>query len=320
MKILVAEHDRKRQQATETALQDWGYKVVQSQSVRDTLDKLRSGNVAIALVNCNLPEMDLPEFCRAVRENEDEHYTYLILYGRQEDRLEILKGVNVGADDYMLQPLDSRELQVHLQAGARIANLHQNLVETRERLTVMAQQDSLTGIWNRRGVLDVLDKEHERHLRTDSGLAVLMVDADHFKQVNDTYGHPVGDEVLREISGRMASSIRPYDSLGRYGGEEFLVILPGCKSDGALATGERLRSIVADEPVRMGDLEVSVTVSIGTAALDEIPDSTPSDMVSMADRALYRAKRAGRNRVMSLSTPGTDAPFGQGLKEKTADL
>jgi diguanylate cyclase (GGDEF)-like protein len=320
MRILVAEHDHAERQAMVAALHNWGYETAETTSVRETVKSVSKGDIAIALVRSTLPEMDLSEFCRAVRENEDDHYTYLILYGTRGSRLDLLKGVNAGADDYILLPMDWHELQVHLQAGSRIANLHKNLVETQQRLTMMAKQDSLTGIWNRRGVLDVLDREHERHVRAGSGLGVLMVDADHFKDVNDTYGHPVGDEVLRTVSGRMASAVRPYDTIGRYGGEEFLVVLPGCDSKGALSTGERLRQEVAREPVSLGDLEVDVTVSIGVAAMDEMPDANPSDLVDIADRALYRAKQTGRNRVSSLTVPGTEAPFRQDLKPRRVAL
>jgi diguanylate cyclase (GGDEF)-like protein len=118
----------------------------------------------------------------------------------------------------------------------------------------------------------------------------------------------------------MAEAVRRYDSLGRYGGEEFLVVLPGCDSQGGVSTGERLRKAVADEPVKLGDLEVPVTVSVGVAAMDEMPDATPADLVDIADRALYRAKDGGRNRVVSLTVPGTEAPFRPGLNPRPAGL
>lgn len=309
MKVTVAIGDSTERAAIVSTVESWGYEPVQATEVRQALRAICPGEATMALVHCDLPGMEIQEFCRAVRETQGEGYVYLIMLGAASDRLALLRAVSEGADDYVTMPVDWQELQVHLQAGRRIINLHTNLLEAQQRLEVMAQQDSLTGIWNRRGIIEALEREHKRHVRIGHGLAVLMADADHFKRVNDSYGHPVGDEVLREICYRLSNDVRPYDSVGRYGGEEFLVVLPECDSEGALSTAERLRQCIARAPVSFGDISIQVTISIGVAAMDEMPDATPADLVDISDRALYLAKRSGRNRVCSLTLPGSGATF-----------
>jgi diguanylate cyclase (GGDEF)-like protein len=180
--------------------------------------------------------------------------------------------------------------------------LQEELLVAREALRVQATHDSLTGLLNRAAILDVLQTELARASRESQPVSVLMVDLDHFKRINDHLGHQAGDTVLREAARRMASAIRRYDSIGRYGGEEFLVILPGCTSEGALAQAERLRLAVGAEPIDLGRQSVSVTCSLGCACCTDAQSGTSDSLVREADGALYGAKEGGRNRIVVAET------------------
>ena len=205
--------------------------------------------------------------------------------------------MEAGADDYITKPFNAHELRVRLRAGRRILELQEELVEAREALRRQATHDGLTGIWNRTAILEVLEKELIRGNRERTPVAVLMADLDHFKSVNDKWGHMAGDAVLREAASRMQAGLRRYDSLGRLGGEEFLVVLPGCEGAGAAAQADRLRETLRAAPVAIPGGALTVTCSVGVS-WTEMPDAEQAGrLVRAADEALYAAKRGGRDRV-----------------------
>ncbi len=179
-----------------------------------------------------------------------------------------------------------------------------DLTIAREALYFQANRDALTSLWNRFAVLERLNEELERAAREKQSLAVIMADLDHFKRINDTYGHQVGDLALQEIANRIRSSLRPYDIAGRYGGEELLVILPGCDEARAVGLAERIRLAVCDRPIETDEGPVSVTVSIGVAPVDGPIKADVDEVISRADNALYRAKDSGRNCSMIAGPPG----------------
>jgi len=186
---------------------------------------------------------------------------------------------------------------VRLRAGERIVDLQSQLLNARDALKYQASHDMLTGLWNRTTVLDAVDREFSRATRENSPVVVVMADIDFFKKVNDTHGHPAGDAVLRTIANRLKDGMRRYDSIGRYGGEEFLFILPGCSADNARDQADRLRRLVGDTPVEYEGLLIPVTVSMGLAIFAGTEEGDPDDFIKRADEALYRAKDNGRNRV-----------------------
>jgi len=197
----------------------------------------------------------------------------------------------------LTKPFDPYELRARLRTGARIVELQDSLTQAREALREQAMHDALTQLFNRRATMDILVSELSRASRDLKPLTVMMVDIDHFKSVNDRFGHPAGDAVLCEVARRLRSSMRAYDTVGRFGGEEFLVVAPGCDSSPSRAQAERLREIVSSQPVKVKDLSIDVTVSVGVAT---VRDPTPQDLealLSVADKALYLAKERGRNRV-----------------------
>ena len=242
-----------------------------------------------------MPGLDGPELCRRIRAQGQEPYLYALLLTAKHRREDIVAGLDAGADNYVTKPFNVPELKVRLRAAARIVSLQTELVTARESLRFQASHDPLTGMRNRAAANQALDREVHRATIGDHAVAVAMVDLDHFKSINDTYGHPAGDAVLREAARRISGAVRPDDVVGRYGGEEFLVVLPGCNTAEAAAIGERIRDQLAARPVSIGRLSIEVTASVGVAAAGRDPD--PQRLVAAADAALYDAKRAGRNRV-----------------------
>ena len=297
MRILIAEDSSVQRQILTSVLEEWGYEVVSAEDGNEAWNLLRNGNAPqLALLDWIMPEMDGTEVCQKVRERGNEPYTYLILLTSLDEKTNTVKGLDAGADDYLTKPFDPHELRARLRVGERMLEIQRELITAREELRLQATQDALTGMLNRRLVLDILERELTRGQRLELPLAVLMIDIDHFKAVNDTYGHQAGDAVLKEVAARVSTTVRPYDSVGRYGGEEFLVILPGCDEPRAQIVAERLCCVVSREVVHTSAAEISVTLSLGLALSAQ--GETSERLVHAADRALYEAKRNGRNRVV----------------------
>jgi diguanylate cyclase (GGDEF)-like protein len=251
----------------------------------------------LALLDWVMPGRNGIEVCRAIRQEEGRPYTYLILVTGRSGKTPMLDGLEAGADDYLVKPVDTHELRARLNTAKRILDLQERLLATQYQLREQATRDSLTGLWNRPMIFETLARELTRSQREHRPLAVIMADVDHFKDVNDTHGHLVGDTVLHQTAERLLAALRPYDTVGRYGGEEFLIVLPGCCGGSALALAERLRQSVACAPLAAGATSLRVTLSLGVAAWDGA--SAVPDLLRNADAALYRAKRGGRNRVES---------------------
>jgi diguanylate cyclase (GGDEF)-like protein len=220
---------------------------------------------------------------------------YIILLSANDRDGDIQHGFELGADDYLCKPFKEFELRARLRVGMRILDAQTELLLSRERLEFQATHDSLTRLWNRGGILELLKTEFSRAVRSAEPFSVCLADLDHFKRINDTYGHLAGDEVLHAAGTRMCDALRGYDSLGRYGGEEFLVVLPGCTAQIAMPIAERLRRSIADQPIVSSPQAIHMTISIGVSEWRAGMEIT--DLLRNADLALYRAKDLGRNRV-----------------------
>jgi two-component system, cell cycle response regulator len=303
VQVLVADDDVVFRLFLVRSLERWGYEVCACADGDAALEALRGeAGPKLALLDWEMPGKNGDEVCRAVRQWTTQRYPYLILLTAKDRHDGAAPGLESGADDYLNKPFDPPELKARLLAGRRILDLQDQLITAREALRVQAFQDGLTGIWNRRAIMEELERELNRAERDGSPVSVVMVDLDHFKQINDRHGHQAGDEVLREAARRMTHAKRPYDAIGRYGGEEFLLVLPGCDENGGALVAERMRKRVAARPIEHGDRQIAVTASLGVAAY---PSSEALDMASLlgaADRALYRAKSRGRDRVESAAT------------------
>jgi diguanylate cyclase (GGDEF)-like protein len=259
-----------------------------------------------------MPGMDGTSICREVRKLNLQPYIYLILLTARGYKQDVIEGLEAGADEYLTKPFDPYELKARLRSGARIVELQGSLIQAREALREQAIHDPLTQLLNRRATLDFLMSELSRADREHSPLSVMMVDIDHFKSVNDRFGHLSGDEVLCEVARRLRRSARTYDLVGRFGGEEFLVVAPSCRTTDVLIQAERLREVVCSQPITLKDLSVKVTISVGVATTLDPNRQDMEALLATADKALYRAKANGRNRVEGESSadrpPSTPDP------------
>jgi diguanylate cyclase (GGDEF)-like protein len=300
--ILIADDDPVSRRLLQVSLGNAGYRVV---TAADGAEAIRRWNEPdcprLAVLDWMMPVVDGVEVCRTIRRSAREPYLYIILLTAKGHQTEIIEGLEAGADDYIVKPFDLQELKARLRAGQRILELQEQLVNAREQLRIQATHDSLTGLFNRMAILEALDREVTRSHREKKPIAVIMADLDHFKQINDTHGHQVGDAVLQETARRMSASLRAYDSVGRYGGEEFLVVVPGSDLDAAAELAERLRHGVAAEPICVAGAAISPTISLGLA-VSTAATCRPEDLLHEADEALYAAKSAGRNR-MEVASP-----------------
>jgi diguanylate cyclase (GGDEF)-like protein len=240
------------------------------------------------------------EVCRRARSLETRQPAYIILLTALGEKEHLVTGFEAGADDYVGKPYDQAELHARLEVGRRLVELNDALVQAQLRLEVQARTDVLTGLANRRSILERLEDEVRRAAREGGALGVGMVDVDLFKHVNDRYGHAAGDEVLCEVARRMQQALRPYDRVGRFGGEEFLVLVPGVSAPELEQLLERLRAAVGSSPFTAGGQAFPVTVSAGGA----VSGGEPADaLVARADAALYEAKARGRDRVVLAGAP-----------------
>jgi two-component system cell cycle response regulator len=297
MRVLVAEDSLIYQKLLLDCLGDWGFKSVPVKDGVRAWEMLQAeDSPKLALLDWVLPGMDGAELCRRLRRVHGRPYVYAILLTAKDRKDELIEGLEAGADDYLIKPFDTQELRVRLQTGFRLVRLQEELIAAQAALHELASHDSLTGIWNRREIFDFLNRELFRARRQKHTVGVIMADVDYFKRVNDTLGHSVGDSVLVEIAHRLRSLLRAYDGIGRYGGEEFLLVLSACDLATLRERAEQLRTAVSAGPVITSHSPVQVTISMGVAASEN--GETPAEaLLEGADAALYQAKQKGRNRV-----------------------
>ncbi|RMH52693.1 MAG: diguanylate cyclase [Zetaproteobacteria bacterium] len=298
--VLIADDDATARVRLSHLLDQFGYRVVVCNDGAEAWRAIHRPDAPhLLLLDWMMPGMDGVEIIRRLRGEEDAQsgYFYTLLLSARDDPEDVVAGLEAGADDYLIKPCHKAELQVRLRAGRRILALQQQLLDARDRLAREAKTDALTGVDNRREIERMLRHELDRAWREGRPLALAMLDIDFFKKVNDTYGHLAGDEVLRETARRLRGCLRSYDRIGRYGGEEFLLLFPGDDAGDARQLAERLRSSVAAAPVDSSAGVIPVTVSIGVCALPAGVACEPQRLIDAADRMLYRAKEGGRNRV-----------------------
>jgi two-component system, cell cycle response regulator len=298
MRILIAEDDPSFRRLLKETLAMWGYDVVVAENGDAALQILQSEDPPrLAMLDWMMPGMEGVEVCRKVREKMKEPYTYIILLTSQQGDEDLVTGMEAGADDYITKPFLHNELRLRLRAGRRIIELQNELIAARDTFQAKAIRDSLTGLLNHEEILRVLGEELVRADREKKYVGAVMADIDYFKRINDTYGHLAGDAVIRLTAERLRPVLRSFDSIGRYGGEEFLVVLPGCDRECTEFLAERLRSVVSDKNMDTPEGMIPVTISLGVAASGGERGWHADTLVKAADAALYRAKKNGRNRV-----------------------
>src|SRR5581483_5693906 len=285
-------------------LSEWGYEAVIVEDGGQAAALLQSDQCPrLAVLDWTPCGIDGVELCRQVRASTRSQYIYILLLTARTQSQDIVMGMEAGADDYITKPFNPAELRARLWAGRRILQLQEQLVQAREALREQATRDGLTGLWNRMTILEILDRELSRACRERGSVSVVMADLDYFKQINDMCGHIAGDAVLRQAAQRMHANVRQYDSIGRYGGEEFLIVLPGCDLRGGMAQAERMRAALAAAEFVLPEGAPSVSCSVGVAAATNVSGAIDAHrLVREADAALYLAKRNGRNRVEAYSS------------------
>jgi two-component system chemotaxis response regulator CheY len=308
MKILVADDDRVTRRLLEVQLRRWGYDVVAVSTGLAALEEASLGNVRIVILDWLLPDMAGLDVCRQLRLRQREGYLYIVFLTSRIGKDDVVTGLAAGADDYIAKPFRWEELRCRLGVGERIIRLETELREANRKLAQLARTDGLTGLLNHTAVLERLEQEVIRARRESRPIGLILADLDHFKQVNDEHGHQVGDQVLKRVAELLQEVCRPYDGVGRYGGEEFLIVAPGAAGRSVLAIAERMREAIEAAVIETIWGPLRVTISAGASW-------TPSNwargawtLLHAADQALYRAKSAGRNRV--LLAVGADYEYG----------
>ncbi|MGH9444009.1 MAG: GGDEF domain-containing response regulator [Thermoanaerobaculia bacterium] len=305
MRILIADDDPLSRAVLEKSLSGWGHETVSvSDGIQAWVALHRESRPSIAILDWLMPGLDGVKICGKLREESSGNYVYVIILTGKNQRKNLIQALAQGADDFVSKPFEPAELQARLQVAKRIIDLETQLIAAREAMKEEATNDPLTGTWNRRMILRFLDQEMARGRRERFPVATILLDLDHFKQVNDRHGHLAGDETLREFVRRVKSVVRPYDAIGRYGGEEFLLVLPRCEAAGAAQLSERILPAIGQEPFLTRKGPIAVTVSAGISTSEASGLATPEEMIHAADLALYRAKRAGRNRAEVAPEPG----------------
>jgi two-component system cell cycle response regulator len=304
--VLIAEDDPIFRRILESWFKKWGYRATAVENGLAAWEVLQKEEAPqLAILDWMMPGMDGIELCRTIRSRDQGLYRYVVLLTAKDDKQDVVTGLEAGADDYLTKPFNADELHARVRAGKRILDLQAALILAKDEMQFAAAHDALTGLWNRGAIIDLLRREVSRRQRTGDPLGVIMTDIDHFKKINDTYGHLVGDAVLQEVTRRLAEGVRPYDAVGRYGGEEFLVVFPGCSSANLIIGAERLRHCIADQPVDTSAGPIPVTLSLGltSAAQGEKEVIDCEVLLRTADEALYAAKAGGRNRVEIAPAP-----------------
>jgi two-component system cell cycle response regulator len=294
-KVLVVEdRDLDARKIQETLALD-EHRVDRASSASTAYEAATRNDYDLIIVNLRLTDGDPLRLCSLLRSSEETRQVPILLINEEEDVQRLAKGLDLGANDYLVRPVDRNELQARTRTQIRRRRYQDRLRTNYQHSLAMALTDSLTGLYNRRYLMAHATKLIERAVAAGKPLAALLIDIDHFKSVNDRYGHAVGDEVLRHVAERMRLNLRTVDTVARYGGEEFVVVMPDTPPHLAEMVAERLRKAIADTAIVTPATSLSVTISLGVAQVRDGGDSA-DELFQRADRALYSAKRAGRNR------------------------
>lgn len=326
--ILIVDDDTSTVQLLERQLAQAGYSTLKANNGAEAMRILLAEGISLVITDWIMPEMDGLDLCRAIRSHEGIRFAHIILLTAQNDREIFIDAFDAGADDCISKPVDRRELLARIRAAERNLKLQRELeaknrevhrsnalaeiannqlAEANRKLKDLATTDELTGLPNRREAFAHLSELWITSARHQEALACIMIDIDHFKRLNDTYGHAVGDVVLKETSRLLRRAARAGEPVYRIGGEEFLVVCPRSTAAQAVRAAERMRATVQAGVITVQGKPLSVSISLGVA--DRRPDmKQPDDLVRLADHSLYEAKNSGRNRVFAASSDDLEMP------------
>jgi diguanylate cyclase (GGDEF)-like protein len=299
VKLLIAEDSQTLLFMLQAITSKWGFDPILADNGQHALDIANGKDPPqLLLLDWEMPKLDGLTLCKQLRQNDNDIHPYIILLTNRNEVSDLVSGLDAGANDYISKPFNHTELKARLGVGKRMLSLQTESMRARNELAYQATHDVLTGMLNRRAILDTMNSEIARIKRERNTLFVGLCDIDYFKKINDTFGHLTGDMILQEVGRRFSSTLRPYDRIGRYGGEEFL-ILASTTPHHAMSLFERLRQSIEEKPFVYEQEEISVTMSFGVISFSA--DDTTRDATSLlteADKSLYEAKRAGRNQII----------------------
>ena len=291
MKVLIVDDDAFQRRLLRSQLTRLGYDVGEAANGEVAWEMLRQEAFSIVVTDWMMPSLDGPGLIQRIRAGNLPSYTYIVLLTAKDDLVDVVAGLDAGADDYLTKPCDANELRARIAIGSRIVDLELRLREARDT-------DSLTGLWNRRAITASAKAELARIERCGTRMSVVLLDVDHFKQINDTHGHHVGDQALCLVASTVLQHVRPYDVVGRWGGEEFLVLLPNTELGVAVSIAERVRTRIHTTSLALENGQhIQLSASFGVANAEPTDNETLDSLLQRADQALYRAKAGGRNRV-----------------------
>lgn len=296
-RILLVDDEPTQRLIMARLLKRGGYEVEMAANGREALAMLEQGDFPLMITDWEMPEMDGVALCRALRSRE-QGYTYIVLLTSRDAIEHLVAGLQSGADDYLIKPVVEPELIARLNTGRRIVTLERSLRAANEENRRLSVTDPLTGVYNRRYLMEQLPREIDRAARYGRQLAAIMCDVDFFKKINDTHGHMTGDEVLKWFGSALRSGVRTSDWIARYGGEEFVIVLPETNVENASIAAEHLRKHVSGQPFKMGDQEITISASFGVSGWrDKVPQGATLDsLMARCDSGVYASKAAGRNR------------------------
>ena len=302
-RVLLVDDEPTQRLITARLLKRAGYQVETAQNGKEALEKLTNaaGQFQLLVTDWEMPEMDGVALCRAVRTQHSAAYVYTILLTSRDAIEHLVAGLQAGADDYLTKPVLEPELLARLNTGKRIVTLERSLRAANEENRRLSVTDALTGAFNRRHLMEQVPIEIDRSARYGHPLSILMCDVDHFKKINDTYGHQAGDEVLKCVVALLRQKIRTVDWIARYGGEEFVIVLPETEFTNAVKVAETLRAALAEQVIEFENTKLTVTASFGVTGWNtNVPaDGSVDAMVARCDACVYESKAGGRNRVSS---------------------
>src|SRR3954471_16453146 len=304
-RILIVDDHEDNVELLRARLESWGYDTVSAKDGAEALSTIEDTLPDLVLLDIMMPKIDGIEVARRVKSNPDLPFIPIIMQTALDSTENKVEGLEAGADDYITKPIDFPELKARLRSMLRIKRLQEEieerereLMEANERLRYMSQTDALTGLDNRRHIESRIEEMFEHAKRLNEPFAVVMVDLDRFKSVNDTYGHQAGDAVLRQLARILKQEVREIDHAGRYGGEEFILLLTGTVLDAGVTFADRVRKAIEGHTFTFDGTSICRTASFGVAAWPHPKVKTCDELVRAADEALYVAKETGRNRVI----------------------
>ncbi len=302
--VLIVEDNLLMRRILEGYLWEIGHHAVVAENGRHALELMSETYFPIVITDWVMPEMDGLELCRAIRSAGFHGYVYLILLSSQDKKADLIKGLDAGADEYLVKPVSPAELVVRLKTAARILKLESSLKKSYEEIKILSTKDPMTKIFNRGYLDERLPQEVKRTFRFERPLSIILFDIDHFKIINDTFGHQVGDRVIQDCVACVKQSIRgEIDWLARYGGEEFIIVLPETNLDGAVVAAERFRRTIVEQTTIVDGRAIRITASFGVASFTPVHQkenlNKSRELIEKADQCLYQAKNEGRNRVKS---------------------